>query len=216
MEIRFLGHACFRLRGKSAVVVTDPYDPDLGFRLPKLAADIVTISHEHQNHNHQEAVTSAIFRKKPFFVSEPGEYEIAGVSIFGVATFHDASQGKERGRNTVYVITLDDVRLAHLGDLGHKLTDAQLEEINGVDILMVPVGGAETIDSKEAVEVINQVEPKIAIPMHFHLPGLTIKLAPVEEFLKEIGAEAVKPISKLTIIKERLPEEREVVVLEKQ
>jgi L-ascorbate metabolism protein UlaG (beta-lactamase superfamily) len=216
MEIKFFGHACFRLRGKSAVILTDPYDPYIGFKLPKIAADLVTISHEHKDHNYREAVTGSSNRKKPFVISGPGEYEIAGVSVFGIMTFHDASRGKERGENTVYMITLDDVRLAHLGDLGHKLTDAQLEEINGVDVLMIPVGGTYTLDAKEAVEVISQVEPKIVIPMHYHLPGLTIKLAPVETFLKEIGAEKVKPISKLTITKDRLPEEREVVVLEKQ
>ncbi len=108
------------------------------------------------------------------------------------------------------------MRLAHLGDLGHKLTEAQLEEVNGADILMIPAGGTYTIDAKEAVEVVGQIEPKIVIPMHYQLPSLTIKLAPVEEFLKEIGAEGVKPIPKLTISKERLPEEREVVVLEKK
>lgn len=216
MEIKFLGHACFRIRGKAVVVLTDPYDPYLGFKLPKIQADIITISHDHKDHNYLEAVTGSAKRKKPFAVKGPGEYEIAGVSIFGIKTFHDASQGKERGENTAYVMIIDGLRIAHLGDLGHKLTDAQMEEINGVDVLMIPVGGTYTLDSQEAVEVVGQVEPKIVIPMHYHLPGLTIKLSSVEEFLKEIGAESVKPVVKLTVAKDRLPGEREVVVLQKR
>ncbi len=216
MEIKFLGHSCFRIRGKSAVIVTDPYDPYIGFKLPKLTADIATISHNHKDHNYQEAVEGVSARKKPFVISGAGEYEVLGVSVFGVATFHDQSQGSKRGGNTIYVINLDGMRIAHLGDLGHKLTEAQLEEVNGVDILMIPVGGTYTIDAKEAVEVVGQIEPKIVIPMHYHLPGLTIELAPVEEFLKEAGVGPVKALPKLTISKERLPEEREIVVLERK
>lgn len=216
MEISFLGHSCFRIRGKEAVLVTDPFDPYIGFKLPKISADIITISHDHKDHNNKEAVSGTAKRKKPFVISGPGEYEVAGVSIFGVVTFHDASRGSKRGTNTVYVITLDGMRVAHLGDLGHRLTESQLEEVNGADILMIPVGGIYTIDAKEAIEVIGQVEPKIIIPMHYHLPGLTIKLAPVSQFLKEIGAEGVEPIPRLTISKDRLPEEREVVILKKK
>lgn len=216
MEINFLGHSCFRIRGKEASLVTDPFDPYIGFKLPKISADIVTISHDHKDHNNKEAVSGTTKRKKPFVISGPGEYEIAGVSIFGVATFHDPSGGSKRGTNTVYVIALDGMRVAHLGDLGHNLTERQLEEVNGADILMIPVGGTYTINAKEAIEVVGQVEPKIIIPMHYRLPGLTIKLAPVEEFLKEIGAEAAQPAPKLMISKDKLPQEREVVVLKKR
>lgn len=216
MEINFLGHSCFRIRGKEAVLVTDPFDPYIGFKLPKVAADIVTISHGHQDHNNREAVSGTTKRKKPFVITGPGEYEIAGVSIFGVTTFHDTSRGSKRGKNTIYVITLDGMRVAHLGDLGHKLTESQLEEVNGADILIIPVGGTYTLDAKEAVEVIGQVEPKIIIPMHYRLPGLTIKLDPVEEFLKEMEAEAIQPVPKLVISKDKLPEEKEVVVLKKK
>lgn len=216
MEINFLGHSCFRIRGKEAILVTDPFDPYIGFKLPKISADIVTISHDHKDHNYKEAVSGIAKRKKPFVISGPGEYEIAGVAIFGMATSHDTVGGSKRGANTVFVITLDKMRIAHLGDLGHRLTEAQLEEVNGADILMIPVGGTYTIDAKEAVEVIGQIEPKIIIPMHYHLPGLTIKLAPVSQFLKEIGAEATQSIPKLIISKDKLPEEREVVVLKKR
>lgn len=216
MEIIFLGHSCFRIRGKTAVLVTDPFESYIGFKLPKISADIVTISHDHRDHNNKEAVSGTAKTKKPFVISGPGEYEIAGVSIFGVRTFHNAAKGSKRGANAVYLINLDGMRIVHLGDLGHKLTESQLEEVNGADILIIPVGGTYTLNAKEAVEVIGQVEPKIIIPMHYRLPGLTIKLAPVEEFLKEIGVKAIKPIPKLTISKDRLPEEREVVVLKKK
>lgn len=211
MEIRYLGHASFRIKGKKAILVTDPYDPYLGFKMAKVSADIILVSHDHKDHNNVAAVGKTV-RKEPFVISGPGEYEILGISVFGIASFHDNSGGKERGKNTIYIINLDGMRLVHLGDLGHKLDDQQLEEVNGADILFVPVGGVYTVGPKEAVEVVGQIQPKIVIPMHYKVPGLTLDLVPVDEFLKEMGVE-VKPVPRLVISKDKLPEEREVVVL---
>lgn len=152
-------------------------------------------------------------RSAAFVINEPGEYEIAGVSILGIPSFHDNSQGSKRGRNAIFIIDIDGLRLVHLGDLGHKLDEPQLEEINGSDLLFIPVGGDFTIDAKKAAEVINQVGPKIVTPMHYCLPGLKFKLAPVGDFLKEMGAMEIKPVDKLVLSKDKLPEEKEVVVL---
>jgi len=212
MEIKYFGHSCFLLRDKNATLLTDPFSPEVGLKLPRIAADIVTITHDHYDHNNT-GIVQAKMREEPFIIKGPGEYEVSGVSIFGVATYHDNSLGKERGRNTIYIIIMDGIRLAHLGDLGHILTDEQLEEVNGVDILFIPTGGIYTLDAKEAVEVIGQIEPRIVIPMHYQLPGLKIKLNPVEDFLKEMGLKEIKPLDKLVVSRERLPEERAVVVL---
>lgn len=214
MEVKYLGHSGFRIKGKKTILVTDPYDPYIGFEMPKVSADIVTISHDHKDHNNVAAVGKTT-RREPFIISGPGEYEILGVSVFGVSSFHDTKRGAERGKNTIYVINIDGMRLVHLGDLGHKLDDKQIEEVNGADILFIPVGGTYTIDTRMAVEVIGQIQPKIIIPMHYKVPGLVFDLAPVDEFLKEMGVE-VKPAPKLTISKDKLPEERAVVVLKKK
>lgn len=212
MEIKYYGHSCFSLRGKNAALITDPYSPEIGFKLPRLAADVVTVSHDHYDHNNVDAV-QAKTREELFIADGPGEYEVAGISIFGVASYHDASQGKTGGKNTIYAITLDGIKLAHLGDLGHLLNDKQIEEINGIDVLFIPVGGTYTLGATQAVEVIGQIEPKIVIPMHYQLPRLKIKLVPVEDFLKEIGVKGIEPIDKLVVSKEKLPQERKVVVL---
>lgn len=211
MEIKYFGHSCFLLRGKTVSLLTDPYSPEVGFKLPSIKADIVTVSHGHYDHNYTTAVKGKA-REEPFIINGPGEYEIAGVSIFGLSTYHDKVQGSERGKNTVYLINMDEVRLAHLGDLGCLLNDEQIERLNGIDVLFVPVGGTYTLDAKEAVELVGQIEPRIVVPMHYQLPGLKIDLAPIEDFLKEIGAQEVKPVEKLLVSKEKLPAEREVAV----
>jgi L-ascorbate metabolism protein UlaG (beta-lactamase superfamily) len=213
MQVQFLAHSCFKIKGKNATVVTDPFDPKIGFKLPPLGAEIVTVSHRHYDHNNFSVVRGTSQREKPFVVNGPGEYEIAGVSIFGTASFHDDTQGSLRGKNTIYLINIDNLKLVHLGDLGHKLSDEQFEAVDGADILFIPVGGTYTIDGETAVEVVAQIEPAIVIPMHYRLPELKIKLDPVGDFFKALGEEEIKPVPKLIISREKLPEERKVVVL---
>jgi len=215
MEIKFLGHSSFRIRGKAVTVVTDPFDASVGFKFPKVEADMVTISHDHQDHNQKQLVGG-----KPYVIDGPGEYEVKGVSVLGLQTFHDEVQGQKRGLNTVYRIEFEGISLSHLGDLGHPLSSGQLAELNGVDVLFIPVGGVYTIGPKRAVEVISQVEPKIVIPMHYRVSeqkgDKTFgQLTGVKEFLKEIGEE-VTPQLKLLVSRDRLPSEREVVVLERK
>jgi L-ascorbate metabolism protein UlaG (beta-lactamase superfamily) len=214
MEIVFLGHSSFKLKGKTATLVTDPFDPEMvGLKFPKVTADIVTISHDHQDHNRADLVKGV---KKQ--VSGPGEYEINQVSIIGISSWHDDKKGALRGRNTIYVIEMDNIRLVHLGDLGHSLTERKLEAIGDIDVLMIPVGGEYTIGPTKAVEIVRAIEPKITIPMHYQTPQLNpesfANLSSVEPFLTEIGL-PTEESAKLVIKKEGIEEEQKVVVLQK-
>lgn len=212
MDITWFGQACFKLRGKQATVVTDPFDPKFtGIKLPTTSADIVTVSHTHQDHNFAKGIEGT-----PFVVKGPGEYEVKGVYVVGVQTFHDREQGAQRGQNVAYAITIDTITVAHLGDLGHKLGNDQLEALGNIDVLLVPVGGTYTIDAEKAIEVVAQIEPKVVIPMHYKIPGIPFDLAPVDAFLKEFGREDIHPVPRLSITKEKLPAETHIVVLEKQ
>ena len=208
MDVTWLGQSCFRLRGRNAAVVTDPYSPSVGPRL-RLDANLVTISHGHEDHSHVQSVRDA------YVIEGPGEYEVAGVSVQGMPTFHDDEQGAQHGRNTVYVIELDDVRVCHLGDLGHTLDDHMLETIGNVDVLLVPVGGVNSLDAAKAAEVVRQVEPRYVVPMHFSHPAIRRELAPVERFLKEMGmAEEAEAQSKLQVQASSAEGETKVVVLD--
>ncbi len=192
------------------MLFTDPFCKEIGLTPPRGAANIITISHQHRDHNNYDALTG-----EPLVIKGPGEYETKGISIKGILSFHDNKEGKERGTNTIYIIEIEGIKICHLGDLGEeKLNDTQIEEINGVDILMIPVGGIFTINGEDAVEIINQIEPKLVIPMHYKIPGLNIKMDGVDVFLKEMGVGKKEVVDKLTIKKKDLPqEETEVVVM---
>ena len=212
MEITWLGHSCFRLKGKRATVLTDPYPPEVGYSLGKPQAQVVTVSHAHDDHSYVEGVSG-----KPKVVSGPGEYEISDVLIIGISTFHDNEGGQKKGKNTVYLIDLDEISICHLGDLGHVLTPEQVEEIDDIDVLLIPVGGVFTIDAAVAAAVVRQLEPKIVIPMHYQTEGLSWAfedLDPVERFLKEIGAQNIQPQPKLSVAKSNLPPTTQVVLLD--
>ncbi len=209
MDINWLGHSCFRIRGRQAVIVTDPYPPDLGYSLGKPTADIITVSHQHPSHSYLQGVGG-----KPKLVTRPGEYEISGVLIIGILTFHDAEGGEKRGKNTAYLMEVDGMTICHLGDLGHVLTVEQLEEIGDVDVLLLPVGGVSTINASMAAEVIRQIEPKIVIPMHYKTPVLNRELGPVEKFLKEMGIEQISSQPKLSLTPSSLPTSTQVFLLD--
>lgn len=216
MQIIWHGQSCFQIltsqgKNNSLSIVINPFDETIGLRVPKLEADILLITHSHPDHKNIKAVSG-----NPFLISGPGEYEVKNVFIQGIHSWHDNKEGKERGENTIYTIETEDLKLCHLGDLGQKeLTDEQLEEIDEVDILMIPVGGIFTISAKEAVEVIAQIEPKITIPMHYQVSKLKLKLDGVDKFLKILGIKKMEPVKKLSIKKKDvLPEEAKIVVLE--
>lgn len=214
MTISWFGQSCFKIQDKDVALATDPYDASVGFKLPRLAADIVTVSHDHSDHNNIAGVHGAA--GEPFVISSPGEYEIKGVFVYGIPFWHDKSEGSERGPNIVYRIEMEGISIAHLGDLGHTLTEEQAAKLENVDILLIPVGGKYTINAREAAEVVSEIEPRIVIPMHYKIPGLKIDIETVDKFLKEMGAAKAEKLPKLKISKKDLPqEETRVILLEK-
>lgn len=209
MNIYWLGHSCFKIEGSKVVVVTDPYEKKkVGFRLPKVTADIVTISHDHLDHNAAKEVNG-----NPQIIKRPGEYEIKGAFVWGIPTYHDEKEGKDRGTNLIFLFNIDGLKIAHLGDLGHKLSDDQLDRLGEVDILMIPVGGVYTIDAKVASQVISQVEPRIVIPMHYKVPGLKVEVQGLKKFALEMGLKENNFQDKLKVTKKDLPQEETQVVL---
>ncbi len=209
MEIVWLGHSCFRIRGKEATIVTDPFDKTLGYPVRKPTASIVTVSHSHPQHSFVDGVAG-----NPRVVSRPGEYDIANVFINGIATYHDNEKGAVRGNNTVFFIEIDEVKVCHLGDLGHVPTTEQVEQMSGVDILMIPVGGVSTINAAAAAETIGLLEPKLVIPMHYKTEVVKMELEPLEHFIKVMGLKEVVSQPKLNVTKSSLPPETKVLVLD--
>lgn len=211
MYITWLGQSCFKIQGKETTLVTDPYGLKHGLKLPKITAEIVTVSHDHDDHNNAKAVLG-----QPFIISGPGEYEIKSVFIQGILSYHDKKEGKERGLNTIYLIELEGISIAHLGDLGHLLADKDLEKLEGVDILMIPVGGTYTLNAKEASETISQIEPRIIIPMHYKIPGLKLPIDSLNKFCQEMGVAQSAIQDRLRISLKELPQEETKVVLLKR
>lgn len=217
MDIYWGGQALFKLKGKNASVVIDPFNPNFtGLKLPKdLSADICLSTHEHGDHHHTAAVNTAS-GGKPLVFTDAGEYEVAGVVITGISSFHDDREGADRGKNTIFHLMLDGLNIVHLGDLGQsQLTEEQITQIGQTDILLIPVGGVYTIDAKSAAFIVSQLEPKLVIPMHYLIEGLKFQLDGVDKFLKEMGAENVVLQPKLSISKDKLPEEPQVILLAK-
>jgi L-ascorbate metabolism protein UlaG (beta-lactamase superfamily) len=209
MEISWLGHSCFRIKGSQATVITDPYAPTLGYSLGKPTASIVTVSHPHPGHSHIEGVGG-----EPKLVTGPGEYEISGVLIIGMSTFHDQERGSVRGKNTGYLLEVDEVTICHLGDLGHILTAEQTEGLENIDVLLLPTGGVSTIDAPMAAQVMRQLDPKVVIPMHYQTEALNRELESVDRFLKEIGVEEVVSKPKVSFTKSNLPVSAQVFLLD--
>jgi L-ascorbate metabolism protein UlaG (beta-lactamase superfamily) len=209
MEITWLGHSCFRLRGRDATVVTDPYSRSLGLNLGRQSGEIVTISHESPNHSATDAVSG-----QPRIVRGPGEYEIRGVMITGIATPGERSPEGQFGRNTAYAITIDDILVCHLGDLGTTLNPTQIETLKDPDVLLVPVGGLCTIAPAEVAEVVSQLEPKLVVPMHYALPGISSRLETIERFCREMAVQDPRTQPKLNVTKSSLPDETTVMLLE--
>ncbi|MFC1710531.1 MBL fold metallo-hydrolase [Patescibacteria group bacterium] len=214
MDITYLGHSSFKIKTKKGVVVTDPYDKSIGIKFPSTDADIVTVSHAHTDHDRVNQVKNV---KK--VISGPGEYEIMGISIIGIPTFHDNEKGAKRGKNTIYVYEVEDIRLLHLGDLGHILKDKVIEDIGDINVLMIPVGGTYTIGSKDAVNIVKNFEPQFVLPMHYYDSSLDKKtfgkLEKVDTFLKEVGLNTERT-NKLTVHASDLGEDQKVVVFESE
>jgi L-ascorbate metabolism protein UlaG (beta-lactamase superfamily) len=208
MEMHWLGQSCFRIRGKAATILTDPFADGLG-KLGRPSADIVTISHEHPGHNNAAAVAAGAR-----IVRGPGEYDLRGVAITGVQTAHDALGGRERGRNVVYALDVDDLWLCHLGDLGHVPTAEQVEAIGPVDVLLLPIGPRARLSVDQAVEVVGLLDPRLIVPMHHQVGPRDADGAALAALCRGLGAPPPSPQARLVLTAEALPEERRVVALE--
>ena len=208
MDITWYGHSCFRVteRGRAAIVM-DPFDADLGYEVPRLKAEIVTVSHDAPGHNNVDAV-----RGVKHIIAGPGEYEIGGVFITGVTTF-DPTQENPR-RNVVYVFDFNGLTLVHLGDLDHVPDQRMVDALGSADVVLLPVGGGSALSSSQAAEVVSLLEPRIVVPMHFQTDALRgLQLDPVDRFLKEMGVSQIEEEDYLRISSSTLPEQTQVVLL---
>ena len=212
MTITWYGQSCFKIDTREAVLAIDPFSKEIGLTPPRFHADVVLVTHSHPDHANADAIPGS-----PRVITDAGEYEVKGTRIQGIPTFHDTVEGAKRGPNIAFRIVAEGVTLVHLGDFGEAaLREETLEALGDVDVLLIPVGGTYTIDAETAVEVIAQIEPRVVIPMHYHVPDLRVKLEPVDEFLKAASARNAERLPKLTLKKKDLPEtETRILVLAK-
>jgi len=207
MKINWLGHACFLVETSGLKILIDPFDDSVGYPILSLSPDIVLISHEHHDHS-----AASLWGGKPILIREAGERSLRGVEFRGIATFHDDFQGEKSGKNLIFTIFSQGISLCHLGDLGHLLSLEQLQEIGRVDVLMIPVGGIYTIDALDAHRVVQQLLPRIVIPMHYWTSVLRYPLDSVDKFIS--GKNNVRRQSTMEITRETLPETLTYVVLD--
>lgn len=212
MDITWYGLSCFRIteRGKTSVV-TDPYSPNIGLPEPRLRADVVTISHDSPGHNCVDGV-----KGHDYTLHGPGEYEIGGVFIDGIAMHYVAEDQSKTALNVAYLIQYDNLNVLHLGDLAQIPTQSTIESLGEVNVVLVPVGGGNGLRATEAAEVIALIEPNYIVPMHYALPQLNIELDPVEKFLKAMGVSKVQEDDSLRVTASSLPEQPQVIVLTPQ
>lgn len=206
MNIQYYGHSCFKIatkaegRGSEDVIAfIDPFDKKVGLKPPQGKADVVFVSHTHHDHNNVEAL-----KENPVVIDAPGEYSVKGINVTGIDSFHDDKEGAERGRNTIFILDTEDIRICHLGDLGADLTIKQLEKIGDVDILMIPVGGKYTIDYKVAVAIAKKLSPSIIIPIHYKMKETSIDIADEKDFCNEIGNCPKEKVNKINLKKKDL------------
>ncbi len=217
MLIQYYGQSCFKITSKpggratdDVILFFDPFGKDLGIRPPQGQADVIFVSHAHHDHNNTEAL-----KGEPVIIDTPGEYAVKGVNVVGIDSFHDMEEGVTRGRSTIFIIEVEDLKVCHLGDLGSELTGKQLEEIDGVDILFIPVGGNYTIDGKKATELIRKIEPAIIVPMHYKVEGSTADIDDLQKFCNEMGNCPSEKTSKLNIKKKDLEgKSMEVIIMD--
>jgi L-ascorbate metabolism protein UlaG (beta-lactamase superfamily) len=212
MKVKWLGHASFLISSEAGLkIITDPYPQGNGLSYAPIneAADIVTMSHDHFDHNNVSSVTG-----KPQVINGSGVKTIKGVQFRGIDTYHDGSQGKERGANTAFCFSVDGIKLCHLGDLGHRLSREQISEMGSIDVLLIPIGGVFTIDSKMASTVVDDLKPKVAVPMHYKTAKCNWPLNTVDDFVADKKNVKQMNSSEIEFKAGKLPEVTEIVVLQ--
>ena len=211
MKITWIGHACFLVEGRDVRVMTDPYDEHIPYKAPSFPTDVVTVSHEHSDHNAVDRVPGS-----PEVVRGPGEHTAHGIKFTGIATFHDEEQGKKRGPNTIFTFAVDGITLAHFGDLGHPLTSQQIAELSKVEVAMIPVGGYFTIDAAQAANIVGQLpHVRVIIPMHYKTDvlGTDFPIDPVDKFVAQMQNIVEIGSAEVTLMRGDLPEHPEVWIL---
>lgn len=209
MDINWYGHSCFRVSERGhATIVTDPFGEHLGYELPRVKADIVTVSHNAPGHNNADAIKGV-----RHVIDAPGEYEIGDVFIIGVAT-HDRTVENPR-RNVIYVLDYASLTVVHLGDLDHVPDQSMIDTLGQIDVLLIPVGGGTSLASGQAAEVVSLLEPSIVVPMHFQTDDLIgYDLDPVDKFLREMGVSSIEQEAVLRVSANALPEQTQIVLLD--
>jgi len=214
MKIKWYGHAAFNIVSENGVgIIIDPYQSGafggaLSYGPIRDEADIVLVSHDHDDHNYTKDI-----KGKFQIIKKAGTHSVKDIAIKAIPSYHDPSKGKERGDNLIFVLDVDGIKIAHMGDLGHTLPRDIVDEIGSIDVLLIPVGGFYTIDSKEATKVANDIKPLITIPMHFKTEKCNFPIAPVEEFTKDKKNVKMAGSSEIVITKATLPKEQEIIVL---
>jgi L-ascorbate metabolism protein UlaG (beta-lactamase superfamily) len=205
VKITWLGHSCFKIESDGGkVVVTDPFDESVNYPPPRIRADVVVVSHDHHDHNNVKAL-----KGDPAVVRGPGKKTAEGIEFEGIASYHDEREGKLRGKNTIFCFEMDEIRVCHLGDLGHQLGEKEAAALGDVDVLMIPVGGTFTLDGEGAKKVAGQIKPRIVIPMHFKTAAVppSFGIYPADDFLS--GQQVERPGHTIAVSKEGLPGEGE-------
>lgn len=206
LQIRWHGHSCFEITNE-VTLVTDPHDgKSIGIHAPNVTGDIILVSHDHYDHNSVKSVEKEWSK----VITDTRKRNITNIEIKGIESFHDECCGKKRGSNIIYKFTIEDITFCHMGDLGHDLDEDTVQKIGDVDILFIPIGGTFTLDAKQAWRIIKKVKPRIAVPMHYKIGGLSLPITGIEPFLEESKYEILKVGNEIDIEKEDLPEEPEI------
>ena len=211
MKVHWYGQACFLFEGQGVRLVTDPPVGDVGYTLPESEVDLATVSHDHFDHNNVNALRGA-----PAVINTPGVHDVKGLRVEGFPTFHDETGGTQRGKNLLFAWEMDGVRVCHLGDLGHVLDAKTLQGLGRIDLLLAPVGGFYTIDAGGAKQVVDQINPRLVIPMHYKTPALSpsLPIAAADDFLKYYPPGQVRREQMLQVEGANLPSSLEIVVLD--
>jgi L-ascorbate metabolism protein UlaG (beta-lactamase superfamily) len=216
MQINWYGQTCFQIeakQGKDKIkIITDPFGKDNGLKLPKLKADIVTISHS--DYDNKDIGSASEDRKEPLFIEGPGEYESREVYVHGIDAFHDDKKGADLGKITIYTIKAEDMVICHLSNIGQgELEEEQIDIIGEVDILLLPIGGKDSLSSSSAIKIMSQIEPRITIPMYYNIPGLKDKLDSLDLFFKELGIDKIAAEERVKIQKSDLSADKAQIIV---